>query len=359
MRADRRRPDDGHPRRWPVASGTLAAGCVDRRRRVRMSEIENLGGVLLEVRRVVPEDSSLRPLIDDLTDGVDVPDVPAGLPGLDAALGGLAGSTPPPDLVYRRVLILAALARALPEPFGWRGDQKKVVVKALRPVTRDGSRRQAEAAHLLISEPVEREQEPREIKRRLIEDGLSRRMLVLETVGTTSTVTSPGGLTRTRLVGTTLVPGYKLKRVKKLLDPINWGKLSGDRITMTPYPAGTLTDGVQQIYYEVFRVSERLKFTPRLRVVTHADGPRESPTARWLEYRLDDVQSQGELVKVDQGSIVIRQIGDDVRIEATKRVLFTPPFDGPGLALQADLLGYFDAFELMVRNALESPSEQE
>jgi hypothetical protein len=324
-----------------------------------MSEIENLGGVLLEIRRVVPEGSSLRPLIDDLTDGVDVPDVPGGLPGLDAALGGLAGSTPPPDLVYRRVLVLAALARALPEPFGRRGDRKEVVVKALRPVTRDGSQRQAEAAHLLISERVEREQEPRELKRRLIEEGLSRRMLVLETVGTTSTVSSPAGLARTRLVGTTLIPGYKLKRVKKLLNPIEWKRLSGERITMTPFPAGELTDGVERVYYEVFRVSERLKFTPRLRVVTHADGVGKSPTARWLEYRLHDVQSKGELVKVDQGSIVIRQIGEDVRIEATKRVLFTPPFDGPGLALQADLLGYFDAFELMVRNALESPSEPE
>ena len=51
--------------------------------------------------------------------------------------------------------------------------------------------------------------------------------------------------------------------------------------------------------------------------------------------------------------------GSNTGWTATKRVLFTPPFDGPGLALQADLLGCVDAFELMVRNALESPSEQE
>ena len=81
-----------------------------------------------------------------------------------------------------------------------------------------------------------------------------------------------------------------------------------------------------------------------------------NPTPRqWLEYRLAGDQSPGELVKVDQGSIVIRKVDDGVCVEATKRVRFTPPFDGPGLALQADLLGYFDAFELMVRSTIESP----
>jgi hypothetical protein len=85
------------------------------------------------------------------------------------------------------------------------------------------------------------------------------------------------------------------------------------------------------------------------------DGDRR---AQWLEYRLAETQSPGELVTRDEGSIVIRETDDGVRIATTKRVLLTPPFDAPSLAMQADALGYFDAFEDMIRVALATPGRQ-
>jgi hypothetical protein len=45
-------------------------------------------------------------------------------------------------------------------------------------------------------------------------------------------------------------------------------------------------------------------------------------------------------------------------VETTKRVLLTPPFDAPSLAMQADALGYFDAFEQMVRAAVKKGAEK-
>jgi hypothetical protein len=346
--------------RRPAASGTLASNCVDGRRRLPMSEMENLGGVLREIRSAVSGDASLYSLVADLAYGVDVPDARGGVTSIEAGLARLAGSRPPPALAYRRVLVVAALAKARPQRFGRGGTHKKDAVAALQPATRDRSQRLGEAAHALVCERVEEGEDPQEIKRTLFTAGLARRILPLAVEGSTATVSSPAGATRTRLIAATPVPGFKLRHVDRLLDPANWNELSCRRITMTPYPGGELTDDTKRLYYEVFRVSNRLKLTPRLRVVRHktVDIPAEAEarSAQWLEYRLADAQSPGELVKVDQGSIVIREVGDGVRIETTKRVLFTPPFDGPGLALQADLLGYFDAFEQMVRRALESPS---
>jgi hypothetical protein len=118
---------------------------------------------------------------------------------------------------------------------------------------------------------------------------------------------------------------------------------------MEPLGDGPSKDG-ERLYQETFTVTASLRLTPLLRVVTKSDdGP---PRVSWLEYRMADVQSPSELIQVDQGSIFIRDVEGGVRITATKRLLFTPPFDAPNLALLADPIGYFDAFEAMLRAAL-------
>jgi hypothetical protein len=176
-------------------------------------------------------------------------------------------------------------------------------------------------------------------------------MIDLPVRSETSVLEGPQGALRSRLVGFTRVPGFTVGDADALLDPTHWRDLTNGRITMEPLGDGPTTDG-ERLYHETFRVTATLSLTPVLRVATKTDnGP---PRARRLEYRMADAgdQSPGELIRVDQGSILIRDVDGGVRITATKRLLFAPPFDAPNLALLADAIGYFDAFEAMVRAAL-------
>lgn len=323
-----------------------------------MSEIENLGGVLRSIREAVPEDDPRHPLIEGLIEGVDVPAATGGDRTLDAALAGLARSRPPPELAYQRVQVLTALRIALPDRCEPNAKDRLNVVAAMRPVTRDGSQRLAEAAHTLIWERASQGQDAHEIKRAVFATGLGERVLDLVVEDWTAIVSSPAGNARVRLGASARIPGFGVKDVAGLLDPTTWRELSDRRITMTPSAHGQLKGRRYDDYDEVFVVSDRLNLTPRLRVIRHAPVKTGGETAEWLEYRMADSQSAGEIIQVDQGSIVIRSVGDSVRVETTKRVLLTPPFDGAGLALQAELLGYFDAFERMVRAAVEKAAEK-
>ena len=176
-------------------------------------------------------------------------------------------------------------------------------------------------------------------------------MIDLPIESETSIVLGGQGAFRGRLGGETTVLGFTVDDVSELLDPTEWRQLTDGRIIMDPVGDGPADDG-SRLYQETFNVTSSLRLTPLLRVVTKShDGP---PLTRWLEYRLADLedQSPGEVVLVDQGSIFIRDVAGGVRITATKRLLFTPPFDAPNLALLADPIGYFDAFEKMVLAAL-------
>lgn len=175
-------------------------------------------------------------------------------------------------------------------------------------------------------------------------------MIDLTSSSETSVVEGRQGMSRSRLIGSTTVSGPTVDDLGALLDPTKWRRLTKGRITMTPRGRRPPRDGKPRLYQETFEITPRLRLTPLLRVVTRSvAGP---PRARWLEYRLADDQSSGELLRVDQGSIFIREVRGGVRVTATKRLLFAPPFDGPNLALLADSIGYFDAFEAMVRAAL-------
>jgi hypothetical protein len=320
-----------------------------------MSEIENLDGVLREVRAAAGTDARW---VDALVEGV--PRVPTGGPSLDAALAGLARSAPPPALAHRRVQVLAAAATCLPERFGPDGTGTPALVAAFQPVTSDGSRDSGEATHALVCEHVDHQRDPHEIKRSLFATGIADRVLNLVIEGWTATLRSPVG-TRARVGTMAEIPGFGVGDVAELLDPRAWETLSGGRITMAHRGEGTVTTDVgnenvtvtYDVYDEVFRVGRALQLTPRLRFVG-----TETDDAGVLEYRMSSTQSPGELVKVDQGSIVVRAVGDSVRVETTKRVLLTPPFDAPSIAMQAEALGYFDAFEQMVRAAVTRGAEQ-
>jgi hypothetical protein len=321
-----------------------------------MGEIENLVGVHREVGRAVSDDpplqSEIAALVPDLAEPGGVPD---RVPGIDAALAALAQEAPPPELSYPRLLVMAALVKATSDRFGRQGPDRQKAVAAIRPLTRDGTRRQAEGLLELCETQshVEHEHDQGVMQRTLLACVFARRLVDVVTETKTATVEAPGDGTRIRLLGTATVPGYTLVHVSDLLEPTSWRHLSGGRITMRPHPGGQLEDDVKRLYYEVFRITTRLKLTPRLEVKRQPSVKIEGNRhAQWLEYRLAETQSPGELVTRDQGSIVIRDTADGVRIATTKRVRLTPPFDAPSLAMQADAIGYFDAFDDMVRVAL-------
>ena len=326
-----------------------------------MGEIENLVGVLREVKRQRDDlPPQFQAEIADLVRDLGVPGgVPGRVPGVDAALAALAQNAPPPEWSYRRLLVVAALVKAIESRFGRREPDCRKVVDALRPLTRDGSRGQAAEVHELLCElrpQVEPERDPGVMKRTILACVFALHLVDVVAETMTATVAAPGDATRVRLLGTAALPGYGLDNVSELLDPTMWNHLSGGILTMTPDPDDDpAVDGER--YFEVFKVTERLKLTPWLQVV---QSPRTTDhyRAQWLEYRLADSQSPGELVTRDQGSIVIRETPQGVCIATTKRVRLTPPFDAPSLAMQADALGYFDAFENMVRVALAEPCKQ-
>jgi len=187
--------------------------------------------------------------------------------------------------------------------------------------------------------------------------GEARSVVDLAIRSDTLVVEGRNDTSRASLRASTTISGFTVDDVDSLLDPTEWRRLTHGRITMEPLGDGPSKDG-ERLYQETFTITASLRLTPLLRVAKKSDkGP---PRVSWLEYRMAPIedQSPGELIRVDQGSIFIRDVDGGVRITATKRLRFIPPFDAPNLALLADPIGYFDAFEAMVRAALPANGVQ-
>jgi hypothetical protein len=187
------------------------------------------------------------------------------------------------------------------------------------------------------------------------------------------------GLARDRIATFAVKPQLTCEHVRELLDPGCWGALTGGRLTMRRVtgaqepagvsqpaaggdddrPCGSLVEDDQTVpYQETCTIADDLCLTPRLlfrRRSLPSAAAATSTTglkARALEYRLAEKQSKGELVRVDQGSIVLRETVEGLRITTTKRLRFAPPLDGPGLSISLENLGYVRAFDDMVAAAV-------
>lgn len=184
-------------------------------------------------------------------------------------------------------------------------------------------------------------------------------------------LTGSDGNTRVRSTTYKAVPGITCDDLDELLDPGSWGTLTGDRMVMQRLDGtGPLTNGTSATYQETFTVAEGLYLTPRLicrrrALLDERFASGLVPRARALEYRLADPQSGGELIRIDQGSVVVREVrevrgeDDGVDITTTKRLRFAPPLDGPGLAIALGNLGYDEAFDDMVAAALAQQAAQQ
>lgn len=144
--------------------------------------------------------------------------------------------------------------------------------------------------------------------------------------------------------------------VSELVNPAKWPDLHWRWRSMEPAdgPEGWAPDGdgpYRRRYVEVVELRADFLLTTVLEFawqrLPSGNGPAET-----LEYWLSRDAGPGDgLVTVDEGSIVVSPVAGGVSIRATKRVRFVPPFDGAGLALVANAVGYLGAFEEMVDNA--------
>jgi hypothetical protein len=332
-----------------------------------MGEIECLVAVRREVDAAVVRDPALEATVRGLVPEATIDEPVGAVPAIADALGELARTPPAPERLYDRLLAVAALAWAEPEPFGCQGTRGRQMAAALRPLTRHGEARETEQLHRTIDEAAPGPGEDRtDLRRTVIGCAHAHGHLRDASFGGDANLIDRGQMTRARASSHADLPGFGLEDIALLFDPEHWGKLSDGRLTMVrvpdPSPPDPPLDRPHDFYQETFEVPW-FWLTPLIEVVQWPPptDPRDKPTpmdrldksVRWLEYRLSAAgQSEGEQVLVDQGSIVGREVPGGLRITTTKRVRFTPPFDAPSLALVAEDIGYFDAFEDMVRAAV-------
>jgi hypothetical protein len=278
---------------------------------------------------------------------------PVRLPDVDAALATLAETPPAPGLAPRRVLALGALARAQPDRFGPGAGDRAHLVDAVRPVATTSGIGEPEtlldltpegpAGPVGLSGPVARDTS-------LVHVGSGRGPDVRAVVATE-----------------VAVPGLDGDRARRAIDvyfePANWPSLLPERWNgmrpldppPEPPPAGgepTLPFGERRRYEEQFRVTGWLQLTPVLEFLRSRLQPGAGG-AQVLEYRLADGANDDDLVVRDSGAMVAQFTGAVLRVRTTKRIRFRPPFDGPGLAMFAGVLGYLDAAERMLLQAID------
>jgi hypothetical protein len=335
-----------------------------------MGEIENLIGLLSEVDRAVAENPTLVPQVADLLapgkesavadwserlgQSFEAPSAIGSLPDVDSALAAMATEAPPPSLRYRRLLAIAGLVRSRPEQFGLDGPDRGKVAAALRPVMRDARLGQADVALALFSRAklsggrgAACELLSQTIAHGLVDARLHTSLRLVPAAVGNRNVTSRFGTF-------VPVPGIGCDDVDELLEPTCWPSLSPVWKSMKPLDGRSegLSVGEHRLYQEVFTVTPRLQLTPILEFVRQ--DLTADRRARSLEYRLamKHEQSTRELIQVDEGIILTRVVDDELHITTTKRLLFAPPFDGPGLVLVSDNIGYLDAFEDMVEASI-------
>ena len=286
---------------------------------------------------------------------------PVHLPEVEAALATLAEDAPPPGGEARRVLTLCALARAQPDRFGPGARDRAQLVDAVRPL----------AATLDVPDPddllvpafrpaggvslhptTSLWLDVSRLVPGLIQTGVDGENVVRATFELRSGVAG-------------LDPSRAEAAIDRFLDPARWPELVPSRWdAMTPIdpPPADGAPGMpfeeRRRYHEKFRVTSWLQLTPVLEFVRSRlrPGAVESGGVQVLEYRLLEGANDDDLVRRDSGALLAWFTDGVLRVRTTKRIRFRPPFDGPGLAMFAGVLGYLDAAQQMVLNAIPKTS---
>jgi hypothetical protein len=180
----------------------------------------------------------------------------------------------------------------------------------------------------------------------------------------TYTIAAPGALANLLVRSVTPLPHFTCDHVDDLLEPLAWSSLSDGRLSLHPLVSGgdgpLVPGGPPRSYRETFLLAPGRVLRPVLtfvrRTLDDGMGLQGSHRGRALEYRLATAEeagdSQSRMVLVDEGSVVVHELPEGLVIRTTKRLRFTPPFDGLAFVATANLAGYDEANAAMIQAAL-------
>jgi hypothetical protein len=271
------------------------------------------------------------------------------IPPVERALTRMAEEEPEGLLRSRRVLAIAALARADPRYRDYE-DRRPLLVRALQPLSREEDFNQADRLLEVLSDPGWGLDQWGEV---VTEVGLFDDETALQTVppcsGDLVWWGRPGDRDPVPVLQTHFcLPDLRIEDLKRYLDPANWPTCNPlwkrmDRRNPGEYPPR---------YLEVISLARERGSAWELRTcltfTTRNLTPDGSVVA--VEYRLCDERppEDNRRVSVDEGTIVARQRGNDVCIDTSKKVQFATPIDGPALAMVVCALGWNAHAQAMV-----------
>lgn len=328
-----------------------------------MSEIEDLIGIYGFIDQAVVEDPSLVEVVapffgpyqhgaagwfDEFTAwAAALLDREASelFPPLETALGNLSDIPMHGRMAARRLLLVAVAARVLDHS----GTDTEVVdsdlvgALALEEIDDDG--RSSLLALLRDPATFGSLSDWAALLNRASEEGLIPHSLAIQAAappcaGTVVLVDVAGDLDPVAVLETSFcTTELTLERAKRFLEPVNWPGCSSFWCEMTPTAPSAAGNPT---YHEVVSVNCANKTT-----VWTAEACLEFRMAplpddgALVTYNLCEGHPQtGALILVDSGTLTVQQIGPEVCVHTTKRILFDHPFSGPSLAMLTCALGY-------------------
>jgi hypothetical protein len=305
-------------------------------------------------------------------DKTDAPPDTHPFPDVDAALRDLAKIPPVGRMRARRMLAIAALARALPA-YGDRSRRKgQLAQRALRIGGLAPDNDRAASLHqLLTDESQDAVLSADQWWDELVAPGAAALIGErVEFIGhrpcTAGLVTVPvsvpghGTVLATALRTEFETHGIEFERVIRFLDPSNWQCCSPFWCKMCF--VGTLPSGARHFHEVVsldcprkadtWTISAELAFTNKL-----FQNPRVAATEYHLVPPHPDARDD---VLVDAGVLEVEELSpapaSRLRVTTTKRVYFTRDFPGPGMSIFMCIIGYAAVAEDFVLTCAIDPS---
>ncbi len=145
-----------------------------------------------------------------------------------------------------------------------------------------------------------------------------------------------------------------LEQATGFLDPSRWPGCSPYWCRMDPV---TTTQAGTTIYHEIFSLdcpdpNKTFTVEAYLEFVDH-----DMPNGKRVSYRLSDHYAN-EVVDVDEGSLVVYQVGGDITVDTVKRIRFRHPFNGASLRIIMCALGYADVAAQLVLDCSGADPQQ-
>jgi len=342
-----------------------------------MGEIRDLIGIYGAIDRATMEESERRARVSQLLPVYQHPDVhwfddfeewtnakredteEPPFPSFEDALRGLAGVEPRGRMRARRLFAIATAAHAFPELLESHGESTALAAALRVGSLAEDDERAQNLLELLGDEQLLLESDDLDAWWQSVLAVASYNGLIADTAGMGPRPCS-GRLVMVDLPGgkgpvATLRTEFETSEIDfdhagRFLEPVNWPDCSDFWCEMTKL--GEQPPGVHQ-YHEVVSTdcpSKESAWT--IEAELDFSFTRFTDTAI-TEYRLRDGHPlPNDDVLVDEGSLVVRQIGSvakpRLRVTTTKRIMFNHPFSGEALAMIMCALGYASVVEDLV-----------